>query len=164
VPAVEKLYTEAISSIADIDGKVAYDLYSGTGTITQVLAQRAKKAIGVELQLEAVLSAIENAKLNQLENCEFIAGDVQTVLDQLEEKPDIIVVDPPRAGIHPKALQKILNYRVNQIIYISCNPKTLAENLAIATLNGYYVSNIKAYDNFPNTKHTEVVAVLQLNV
>lgn len=163
IPAVEKLYTEAISSIADIDGKVVFDLYSGTGTITQVLAQRAKKAIGVELQEEAVASAIENANRNRLDNCEFVAGDVQTVLDQLVDKPEVIVVDPPRSGIHHKALQKILNYRVKQIIYISCNPKTMADNLAMAINSGYYISNIKAYDNFPNTKHTEVVAVLQLN-
>ncbi|MDD2216781.1 MAG: 23S rRNA (uracil(1939)-C(5))-methyltransferase RlmD, partial [Eubacteriales bacterium] len=96
--AVEKLYTEALSLIEDLEGKIVFDLYSGTGTITQALAQRAKKAIGIELVEESVEMAKENAVLNGLENCQFIAGDVLKVLDQIEEKPDVIVMDPPRAG------------------------------------------------------------------
>lgn len=161
VAAVEKLYTEAISSIRGMEDKIAFDLYSGTGTITQILAQRAKRVIGIEIVEEAVSVSIENAKENKLTNCEFIAGDVLSVLDETKVRPDVIVVDPPRSGIHPKALEKILNYGVKQIIYISCNPKTLADNLAVAVARGYMVNTVKAYDNYPFTKHTEVIATLE---
>lgn len=159
--AVEKLYTEALSLIKDLDGKTVFDLYCGTGTITQTLALRAKRAIGVEIVEEAVESARENARMNGLENCEFIAGDVLEVLDRLSDKPDVIVLDPPRAGIHPKALEKILNYGVNQIVYISCNPKSLVENLSFAQYYGYKTVSVKAFDNFPNTKHIECVVLMQ---
>lgn len=160
VLAIEKLYTEALSLIKDLDGKTVFDLYSGTGTITQVLALRAKLAIGVELVAEAVDAAIENAKLNQLDNCQFIAGDVFEVLGELETTPDIIVLDPPRVGIHHKALKKIIDYGVEQIVYISCNPKSLAENLSTMQGYGYQVKSVKVFDNFPNTKHIEAVTLL----
>jgi len=159
--AVEKLYTEALSLIKDLDGKTVFDLYCGTGTITQTLALRAKKVIGVELVEEAVEAARENARMNGLENCEFIAGDVLDVLDRLEDKPEVIVLDPPRMGVHPKAFEKILNYRVKQIIYISCNPKSLVENLSSAQDSGYKIASVKAYDNFPNTKHIEAVCLIE---
>jgi len=107
-----------------------------------------------------VEAAKENARLNGLENCEFIAGDVLQVLDQLNDAPDVIVLDPPRVGIHPKALEKIVNYGVNQIVYISCNPKTLVENLYFMQYYGYKIKSVKAFDNFPNTKHIEAVVLL----
>lgn len=160
VLAIEKLYTEALSLIKDLDGKTVFDLYSGTGTITQTLALRAKKAIGVELVEEAVEAAKENARINGLDNCEFIAGDVFEVLNRLDEVPDVIVLDPPRVGIHPKALEKIVNYGVNQIVYISCNPKSLADNLSFMQFYGYQVKSVKAFDNFPNTKHIECVVLM----
>lgn len=158
--AIEKLYTEALALIREPEGKTIFDLYCGTGTITQTLALRAGKAIGVEIVEEAVEAARENAKLNGLENCEFIAGDVLKVLDDLAEKPDVIVLDPPRVGVHPKALDKIVNYGVKQIVYISCNPKTLVENLSFMQYYGYQVKTVKAFDNFPNTKHIESVVLL----
>lgn len=161
VLAVEKLYSEAIALIDSVEGKTVFDLYCGTGTITQALALRAKEAIGVEIVEEAVKAARENAKQNGLENCKFIAGDVFKVLESITEKPDVIVVDPPRVGIHPKALQKILNYGVKQIVYISCNPKTLAENLEMVRFSGYEVKKGKIFDNFPHTKHTECVCLLE---
>jgi len=160
VPAIEKLYTEALSMIKGLDGKTVFDLYCGTGTITQALALRAKKAVGIEIVEESVEAARENAELNGLENCEFIAGDVLNVLDRLDENPDVIVLDPPRAGVHPKALRKILNYGVNQIVYISCNPVTLVENLSFMQGNGYRVNTIKAFDNFPYTKHVESIVMM----
>lgn len=161
VEAVERLYKEALDLIDEVEGKVVYDLFCGTGTITQALALKAKEAIGVEIVEEAVEAAKENAKLNGLDNCKFLAGDVFEVLDKIEEKPDVIVVDPPRVGIQNKALEKILDYGVNQIVYISCNPKTLVLNLQIAQERGYAVKQVKAYDNFPMTKHTESVALLE---
>ena len=91
----------------------------------------------------------------------LIAGDVFQVLDSISEKPDVIVVDPPRAGIQEKALDKIISYGVSQIVYISCNPKTLAENLRYLQYYGYCIEKVKAFDNFPFTKHIETV--VQMN-
>ena len=160
VEAAERLYTEAIDLIDDFEDKNVFDLYCGTGTITQALALKAKTVTGVELVSEAVEAAKENARLNGLDNCSFIAGDVFEVLEKLEQKPDVIVVDPPRVGIHPKALDKILGYGVKQIVYISCNPKSLTDNLMYIQGNGYEVKKIKAFDNFPMTKHVETVVLL----
>jgi len=160
VEAAERLYMDAISLIDDLDGKVVYDLYCGTGTITQAMALRAKKAIGVEIVKEAIETAKTSAEINRLSNCEFIADDVQNALSLIKDKPDVIVVDPPRSGISPKALMQILHYGVNQIIYISCNPKTLVENIRAAKMVGYEPKQITAYDNFPFTKHTECIALL----
>ena len=161
VEAAERLYKDAISLIDGLEGKTVYDLYCGTGTITQAMALKARKVIGVEIVEEAIETAKISAKLNGLVNCSFIADDVQNALSSITDKPDVIVVDPPRAGISPKALSQILSYGVNQIIYISCNPKTLAENLRACIMQGYEPVKIKAYDNFPFTKHTECITLLE---
>lgn len=160
VEAIEALYTEAINLLENPQGKRVFDLYCGTGTIAQSLALRAKEVIGVEIVAEAVETARKNAEQNGLANCRFIAGDVLKVLPEITEKPDVIVVDPPRSGIHPKALQKILNYGVNEILYISCNPKTMAENMEMVRLCGYELTALKVFDNFPHTKHIETVCLL----
>ena len=160
VAAVETLYKEAVLLLGDIKDKTVYDLYSGTGTIAQILSANANHVTGVELVEDSVNAARENAMRNSLTNCTFLQGDVLEVLDELIDTPDRIVVDPPRAGIHPKALHKILNYGINQILYISCNPKTLAENLVIAREYGYEATYVKAYDNFPFTKHVETVVLM----
>lgn len=161
VEAVENLYSYAIDLIDDFSNKTAFDLYCGTGTITQTLAKKAGRVIGIELVEEAVEAAKTNAALNDLDNCEFIAGDVFEVLKTVEEKPDVIVVDPPRVGIKPDALDKIIGYGVEQIVYISCNPKTLTENLYYMQYYGYDVVSVKPFDNFAGTKHCEAVALLQ---
>ncbi|MBQ2900908.1 MAG: 23S rRNA (uracil(1939)-C(5))-methyltransferase RlmD [Agathobacter sp.] len=140
--------------------KIVYDLYSGTGTIAQMLAPVAKEVVGVEIIEEAVEAAKENAALNGLENCKFLAGDVLKVLDTIEEKPDYIVLDPPRDGIHPKAIEKIINYGVENMIYISCKPTSLARDLEIFLARGYEVKKICCVDMFPNTVHVETVALL----
>lgn len=160
VAAVENLYSYALDLIDDFEGKTVFDLYCGTGTITQTLAKKAKKVIGIELVEEAVESAKANAALNGLDNCEFIAGDVFEVMNSLADKPDVIVVDPPRVGISPDALDQIISYGVRQIVYISCNPKSLAHNLYYMQYYGYRVVSVKPFDNFPGTKHTEVVVLL----
>ena len=118
----EVLYSKAREYIGDTKDQVVFDLYSGTGTIAQILAPVAKKVVGVEIIEEAVEAAKVNAGLNGLDNCEFLAGDVLKVLDDITEKPDLIVLDPPRDGIHPKALDKIIDYGVERMIYISCKP------------------------------------------
>lgn len=161
VEAVERLYSEALALIDDFAGKTAFDLYCGTGTISQVLALKAKNVVGVEIVEEAVEAAQANAKLNGLDNCRFIAGDVFKVLQTVEEKPEVIVVDPPRVGMSLDAVEKIAAYGVPQIVYISCNPKTLAVNLQQFAYLGYRVEYAKAFDNFPWTKHTETIALLR---
>ena len=161
VEAVERLYTEALGLITSFEGKSVFDLYCGTGTISQVLALKAKDVLGIELVEEAVQAAETNAALNGLSNCKFMAGDVFQVLNTVEKKPDVIVVDPPRVGIQPKALDKILSYGVREILYISCNPKTLVENLKYMEYYGYRCMYLKPFDNFPMTKHIECIALLQ---
>lgn len=161
VEAAERLYTDAVGLIDSLEGKTVFDLYCGTGTISQIMAKRAKKVVGIELVPEAVYAAKRNAALNRLDNCEFIAGDVFEVLDSVAEKPDVIVVDPPRVGIQPKALDKIISYGVKEIVYVSCNPKTLTENLRYFDYYGYKCEFLKPYDNFPMTRHVECIALIQ---
>ena len=156
----EVLYETVREYIGDIDNQVVFDLFSGTGTIGQVLAPVAKKVIGVEIIEEAVEAAKENAVRNGLSNCRFIAGDVFKVLDEIEEKPDVIVLDPPRDGIHPKALPKILNYGVDKIVYISCKMTSLARDLEMMQLAGYRVEKMTAVDQFCETVHCETVVLL----
>ena len=161
VEAVTRLYSEALALIPGIEGKRVFDLYCGTGTISQIMALKAREVLGVEIVEEAVQAARENAALNGLSNCEFFAGDVYKVLEGQDfEKPDVIVVDPPRAGIQEKALDKIISYGVDEILYISCNPKTLAMNLAYFEYYGYHAVYLKPFDNFPFTKHTECICLL----
>ena len=140
--------------------KIVFDLYSGTGTIAQIMAPVAKKVIGVEIVKEAVDAARQNAAMNGLKNCEFIAGDVLKVLDEIPEKPDIIILDPPRDGIHPKALPKIIRYGVDRIVYISCKPTSLARDIQIFNENGYKLEKAVAVDQFPWTANVETIALL----
>ena len=131
--SAEVLYQTARDYVGDLGGsdKTVFDLYSGTGTIAQLMAPAAGKVIGVEIVEEAVEAAKKNAAANGLDNCEFIAGDVLKVLDEVEEKPDMIILDPPRDGIHPKALPKIIAYGVDHIVYISCKPTSLVRDLEV---------------------------------
>jgi len=156
----EVLYSKAREYVGETKDKLIFDLYSGTGTIAQLLASVAKKVIGVEIVEEAVVAARENAALNQLDNCEFIAGDVLKVIDSIEEKPDLIVLDPPRDGIHPKALDKIIDYGVDRIVYISCKPTSLVRDLVVLQERGYRVDRVCAVDMFPGTVHVETVCLL----
>lgn len=156
----EVLYEKVREYVGETRDRVVYDLYSGTGTIAQLLAPVAKKVIGVEIVEEAVLAARENARRNGLSNCEFIAGDVLRALDELEEKPDYIILDPPRDGIHPKALQKIILYGVEKMVYISCKPTSLARDLIPLQEAGYRAEKICMIDMFPQTANVETVCLL----
>ena len=120
----------------------------------------AKKVVGVEIIEEAVEAAKDNAKLNNIDNCEFIAGDVLKVIDDIEEKPNYIVLDPPRDGIHPKAIGKIIDYGVENMVYISCKPTSLARDLEVFLARGYEVKRLACVDMFPGTYHVETVALL----
>ena len=157
----EVLYQTVRDYIGDIKDMVVYDLFSGTGTIGQMLAPVAKEVIGVEIIEEAVEAAKENAARNGLSNCKFIAGDVFKVLDEIEEKPDVIVLDPPRDGIHPKALPKILDYGVDRIVYVSCKVTSLARDLEMMQARGYQVVKCVAVDQFVHTVHVETICCLQ---
>ena len=156
----EVLYRTVRDYIGDIKDMTVFDLFSGTGTIAQVLAPVAKQVIGVEIIEEAVEAAKENAAHNGLSNCKFIAGDVFKVLDEIEEKPDVIVLDPPRDGIHPKALPKILDYGVDKIVYISCKVTSLARDLEMIQARGYEVVKSVAVDQFCQTVHVETICLL----
>lgn len=159
--AAEVLYSTVRDYLGDMKGKTLYDLFSGTGTIGQILSPVAEKVIGVEIVEEAVVAANENAKHNGITNCKFLAGDVFKVLDEIEEKPDVIVLDPPRDGIHPKALPKILDYGVDTIVYISCKVTSLARDLEMIQAKGYRVVKAVACDQFCQTVHVETILLIQ---
>ena len=148
------------SGLEAIRGKNVFDLYSGTGTIAQILAPAAGHVVGVEIVEEAVGAARSNAEKNGLHNCDFIAGDVLKVLDDIAVKPDFIVLDPPRDGIHPKALTKIIDYGAPAMVYISCKPTSLARDLEVLIARGYRVDRMRCVDMFPGTVHVETVALL----
>ncbi len=156
----EVLYRTVREYVGETQGKVIFDLYSGTGTIAQILAPVAKSVVGVEIVEEAVEAARENASRNGLETCRFIAGDVMKVVEELEEKPDVIVLDPPRDGIHPKALKKIIAFGVERMVYISCKATSLVRDLEVLLENGYRVERSCCVDLFPSTGNIETVCLL----
>ena len=156
----EVLYSKVREYVGNNEGNVVYDLYSGTGTIGQIISPVTKKVIGIEIVEEAVTSANENAKLNGLTNTEFLAGDVFKVLDEVEEKPDFIILDPPRDGVSPKALKRVLSYGVRDIVYIACKPTSLVRDIPEFEKAGYRVKKVCLCDMFPETLHVETVALL----
>lgn len=157
----EKLYSIVKEFAGDVADKTVFDLYCGTGTIGQIMAEAgSKKVIGIELIEEAVVAANENAKRNHLENCTFLAGDVLKMVDELKERPDLIIVDPPRDGIHPKAIGKIIAFGAPEIVYVSCKPTSLARDLEIFQQEGYQVERVELMDMFPRTVHVETICLL----
>ncbi len=156
----EILYQTAREMLGDVKDATVFDLYSGTGTIAQILAPVAAKVVAVEIVEEAVEAAKENARRNGLSNCRFLAGDVLKALDEIDERPDYIVLDPPREGVHPKALDKIIAYGVERLIYISCKPTSLARDLEVFLTRGYRVERICCVDMFPGSIHVETVVLM----
>ncbi len=162
-PGAEVLYDTVRTFVGDTKDQVIFDLYSGTGTIAQILAPVAKQVVGVEIVEEAVEAARENAKRNGLTNCSFYAGDVLKVIDELKEVPDLIVLDPPRDGVNPKALKKILDFGVPRIVYISCKMTSLARDLTPMQEAGYHLTQVRGVDLFPGTYHVETAALFERN-
>lgn len=160
----EKLY-EKVIEFADLSGgETVVDLYSGIGSIGLYLAKYAKKVVGVEIVENAVVDAIENAKLNELDNIEFFVGDAGKMLSELEEMEilaDTLVVDPPRKGLEEELLENIVEFAPKKIVYVSCNPSTLARDLAYLENEGYRVEKIQPVDMFPRTNHVECVCKLE---
>jgi len=161
----ERLYQIGVEEAGITKEDVVFDLYCGIGTISLFMSKIAKKVYGIEIVEEAVQMAKETAKLNQVTNTEFIAGDVEQVLDSLinEKKviPDVVMVDPPRKGLDNKTIENILRIKPKTMVYISCNPATLVRDLAKLE-DLYGVKRIVPVDMFPFTSHVECVAVLQL--
>ena len=160
IDAVERLYRDVLEVVPDVSGKTVYDLYCGTGTISQLMASKAKEVYGIDIVEDSIEAARSNTELNGINNCHYICGDVKEKLDEIPVKPDVIVVDPPRVGIHDKAVKMLAGYGIDEIVYVSCNPKTLCINLDLFRELGYEITQIKAYDNFPMTKHCECIALL----
>ena len=156
----ELLYKTALDMPQDITSKVVFDLYSGTGTIAQIMATKAKEVYGIEIVEEAVEKAKENAKLNDLTNCHFVAGDVLKEVENFHVKPELIVLDPPREGIHPKAIDKIIGFDAKELLYISCKPTSLARDLPVFEQSGYKVEKVCCVDMFPHTHHVETVCLM----
>lgn len=156
----ESLYSIVKDFVGDKSDSLVFDLYSGTGTIAQVISDVAKKVIGIELVEEAVIAGRESLKNNNIENVELIAGDVFEALDNLNETPDFIIVDPPRDGLNKKALEKIMSYNVDNIIYVSCKPSSLIRDLELFTNENYKVQEVVLQDMFPRTYHVETVVLL----
>ena len=165
---VEKLYGEVIKNLELITNNnkekpVVFDLFSGTGTIGQIISKYSKQVYGIEIVEEAVIKANQNAKENNITNAEFIAGDVFVKLKEFDDrgiKPDILILDPPRAGVGEKTILKLIEYEVDNIIYVSCNPKTLATDLKIFEDNGYILKRLVCVDMFGYTPHVECVVLM----
>ncbi len=159
----ERLYG-IVLDMADLQGdEEVLDLYCGNGTISLFLSSSAKKVIGVEAVEETVQNARRNAEINAVNNCEFIQGETKKVLKDLEldnRTPQLVVIDPPRAGLHPRGIKSLLNIKPNKIIYVSCNPTTLARDLRILCEKDYELENVQPVDMFPHSYHIESVAKL----
>ncbi len=156
----ELLYSEVLKLLQDCQDKVLFDLYSGTGTIGILASKKVKQVIGVEIIEEAVIAANENCSANNIHNAKYIAGDVKEVVSSLAEKPDIIILDPPRSGMHQKAIDDVLSFGAKEIIYVSCNPKAFAVELSKFKNHGYKVQKAIGVDQFPNTPHVETICLL----
>ena len=160
----ERLYGNAVELAGLAGGERVYDLFSGIGTIALAMATRAGEVVGVELVERAVADAIDNAKLNGIDNARFFAGDVRTAMRPLVEeagRPDVVVVDPPRAGLSAKIVRRLLETEPARIVYVSCNPTTLAPNARQLADAGYALRTVRPVDMFPQTPHIECVALLE---
>ncbi|MEC9490738.1 MAG: 23S rRNA (uracil(1939)-C(5))-methyltransferase RlmD [Halanaerobiales bacterium] len=157
----ELLYSEAEKYIGSAKDKIVYDLYCGAGTISQSIAADAEKIFGIEIDSDAAERAAENAKMNNVQNTEYLAGDVLEEINNIKQQADLLIIDPPRPGINPKALAKIAAADSDEILYISCNPKSLARDLKELEIHNYKLEKFKAVDMFPHTKHLEIITLLK---
>jgi 23S rRNA (uracil1939-C5)-methyltransferase len=165
----ERLYTIAKEYAALKPTDIVYDLYCGTGSIGIFISDSVQQVIGIELVESSIQNARKNAELNGVTNCEFIAGDLKDLLTKDVEwrtkfaHPNVIIVDPPRSGMHPKAVEELGKMRVPTIVYVSCNPATLARDLQLLAKDGYVIEKVQPVDMFPHTYHIECVVKLSLS-
>jgi 23S rRNA (uracil1939-C5)-methyltransferase len=159
----ERLYQLAIEYAAPVGFERVYDLYCGIGTIGLLMSPRVAEVWGLELVPEAIADAIANARANEIDNAHFFAGDVRLAMRELVERagrPDVLVVDPPRAGLSQKVVRRIIEASPSRVVYVSCNPTTLAPNAAQLVDAGYELVRVRPVDMFPQTPHIECVAEL----
>jgi len=155
----ENLY-QIVRNYVGSGHQLIWDLYSGTGTIALFLASQAARVIGYELVKSALQNAYKNIQRNHITNCEFIAGEIRQTIHTLTELPEVIVCDPPRGGMHPKIVKELLEIRPQKIVYVSCNPTTLARDLKLL-MSHYWLKEVQPVDMFPHTHHIEAVAKLE---
>ncbi len=158
---ISLIYKEVINLVKELNCNIIYDLYCGTGTISLLVSDYAKKVIGIEVVEDAVRDAKSNAKLNDITNTEFYLGDVSKVIKRLDYTPDTIILDPPRSGLSKDLIEFLLSLKVKNIIYVSCNPLTLARDINLLD-SKYELKSIKLVDEFPNTYHLESITLLNL--
>ena len=159
----ERLYQLAIEYAQPAGTDRIYDLYCGIGTIGLLTAPRGAEVWGLELVEDAIADAIANARLNEIDNAHFFAGDVRLALRELVARagrPDILVVDPPRSGLSQKVVRRIIEAAPRRVVYVSCNPTTLAPNAVQLVEAGYELRRVRPVDMFPQTPHIEAVALL----
>ncbi len=165
----EKLYTIARDFAGLTGGETVYDLYSGAGTISIFVAKRARQVLGFEIVPQAIYDAGVNCRINEISNCHFILGDLKDELAQVPllihrwGRPEVVIADPPRAGMHPKVIQKLLELAPQRIVYVSCNPSTFARDLKDLCRQQYHLQKVQPVDMFPHTAHCEVVGLLVKN-
>ncbi len=160
--SAEHLYN-TVKQFARLNGdEIVVDLYSGTGAIAIFLSESAREVIGIEIAASAIADAVNNCSRNEISNCRFIQGDIKQCLSQFTGMPDIMVIDPPRAGMHKKILEQVLKISPSRIVYVSCNPATMARDLGMMQ-DRYRVLEVQPVDMFPHTYHIESVARLEAN-
>ena len=164
---VKKLYDYIVKAADLTKNDIIYDLYCGTGTIGIYLANYVKHVYCIEIVEDAIIDAKHNAEINNIKNINFYCGDLKDILnselmDDLE-KPDTVIVDPPRPGLNPKALKKIIKLKPKKIIYVSCNPSTMARDIEILESENYCITDLQPIDMFPHTPHIECISTLLLN-
>ena len=160
----ERLYRQAADYAALTGHERVFDLYCGIGTLGLVLALQAGEVWGVDISEQGIADAIENARLNEIENARFFAGDARRAIRPLAEqapRPDVVVVDPPRAGLSQKVVRRLLETHPKRIVYVSCNPTTLAPNARQIVDAGFRLAKVRAVDMFPHSPHIECVALLE---
>jgi len=163
----ERLYAAALDAAEIGSGDTVLDLYCGTGTLTLMAARRGLEAVGVESAPDAVACAERNAARNGVKNARFVEGESRRVLREWAQRrreggprPDVVIVDPPRAGLHPRVVQRVAELHASRVVYVSCNPATLARDLRGFTGLGYALDAVMPFDMFPHTPHIECVARL----
>ena len=151
-----------VKKYAGLTGKeVVWDLYGGTGTIAIFLSRDSKKVVSVEMVDSAVADGKKNIALNNINNVEYVHGDMRDIIHDLPEEPDVVITDPPRDGMHPKVVKSLIDRKIPKIVYVSCNPTTMARDLALLKEH-YHIKNVQPLDMFPQTYHIETVALLEV--
>ncbi|MCF8008604.1 MAG: 23S rRNA (uracil(1939)-C(5))-methyltransferase RlmD [Halanaerobiales bacterium] len=159
--AAEKHYSRIINYLENQNIENVFDLYSGTGSISQLISPYVENVTGIEINKNSVEHAKENLNINSIDNCNFIQGDVKDILNKQKINANTVIVDPPRPGLHSEVIKSIVKAVPDHIIYVSCNPKTQAQDIKKLLYNNYHIEDLKLIDMFPHTKHVESIAFIK---